>query len=183
MRVISGNARGRKLLVPEGLKTRPTTDRIKETLFNIMAFDIPNCYFLDLFSGSGAIGIEALSRGAKEVTFVDSDMKAYNCIIENLKNVKLEQKSKVYNCEIEKFMLSFSSEYKYDIIFMDPPYYENYVTNTLNQIKKYDILNENGYVVIEKATELVDIQVEGFIKLKEKKFKTTTMIFMSRQEN
>ena len=183
MRVISGKARGCKLKSPEGLKTRPTTDRIKETLFNMIGFDIPNCYFLDLYSGSGAIGIEALSRGAKEVTFVDNDVEAYNCIKHNLGRTRLEKNSNLYNCEIEKFMSNFSDEYKYDIIFMDPPYYEDYVKNTLNQIEKYDILSDNGYIVIEKATELPEINVEGFVKWKEKSFRTTTMIFMVRQES
>ena len=96
MRVIAGNNRGMALVTPDGMDTRPTTDRIKETLFNMIAFDIPDCYFLDLFSGSGQIGIEALSRGARETDFVEKDKNAISCIEKNIAKARLEDSSKLY---------------------------------------------------------------------------------------
>ncbi|MBQ6463329.1 MAG: RsmD family RNA methyltransferase, partial [Pseudobutyrivibrio sp.] len=100
MRVIAGNNRGLNLQAPEGLDTRPTTDRIKETLFNMIAFDLPDANFLDLFAGSGQIGIEALSRGAKEAVFVEKDKKAYDCIEKNLIKAKLTDKASVLKTDI-----------------------------------------------------------------------------------
>ncbi len=100
MRVIAGKAKGHKLKTIEGLQTRPTTDRIKETLFNMIAFDLPQCKFLDLFSGSGAIGIEALSRGASECVFVEKSKSAYDMILTNLEHTKLKQYAILYQKDV-----------------------------------------------------------------------------------
>ena len=122
MRVIAGNNRGMTLVTPDGIDTRPTTDRIKETLFNMIAFDLPDAYFLDLFSGSGQIGIEALSRGAKEAVFVEKDKNAINCIEKNLVKARLTDSSRLYKVDVIAALNQLNSHQVFDIIFMDPPY-------------------------------------------------------------
>ena len=120
MRVIAGDKKGRRLATPEGLETRPTTDKVKEALFSIIQFDLPGASFLDLFAGSGQIGIEALSRGAERAVFVDSGKKACSVIKENLTAVEYVRKSEVHQKNVEDY-LSLCGE-KFDIVFMDPPY-------------------------------------------------------------
>ena len=121
MRVIAGTARSLPLKTPEGLDIRPTTDRIKETLFNMLQWDIPGGVFVDLFSGSGGIGIEALSRGARKAYFVDNAQKAVSCIQENLRFTKLEDRAVVLRQDACSALGSIR-ENAVDIIFMDPPY-------------------------------------------------------------
>ena len=123
MRVISGSARGLKLKAPEGLNTRPTTDRIKESLFNIIAADLYDICFLDLFGGSGGIGIEALSRGARKAYFADSSRKSIDIINDNLKRARLDSKAVVMNCDFRQALNRIKAEgEKFDIVFLDPPY-------------------------------------------------------------
>ena len=123
MRVIAGKARRLLLKTIDGQDTRPTTDRIKETLFNIVNQDMPDCTFLDLFAGSGGIGIEALSRGAKSAVFIEQNPKAAECIRENLKTTKLEEAALVMNCDVLTGLRRLEGkEYTFDYVFMDPPY-------------------------------------------------------------
>ena len=122
MRVIAGSARRLLLKTIEGMDTRPTTDRIKETLFNMLNTQIPGCTFLDLFSGSGAIGIEALSRGAKQAFFVESNPEAVSCIRENLSRTHLEEGALVLSCDVIPGLKKLEGRNpRFDIIFMDPP--------------------------------------------------------------
>ena len=122
MRVIAGSARSLKLKTLEGLDTRPTTDRIKETLFNIIGPTIYDSIFLDLFSGSGGIGIEALSRGAKEAVFVENNPKAMRCIKDNLRFTRLESRAATMTADVMNALYRLEGEKIFDIIFMDPPY-------------------------------------------------------------
>ena len=124
MRVISGSARSLRLKTIEGNGTRPTTDRIKETLFNMINDRMYDCRFLDLFSGSGAIGIEALSRGAREAVFVENNKKAVSCIKENLKFTKLIDRAQIIERNAESAVAGLSG--RFDVIFMDPPYDNEY---------------------------------------------------------
>ena len=162
MRVISGCARGHKLKSLEGTDTRPTLDRIKETLFNIIAPEITECNFLDLFSGSGAIGIEALSRGANTAVFVDSSYNCYEVIIENLEHTKLLlTKHRLLNQDIFDAIKELGNKsQKFDIIFIDPPYEGGYNQNVLEHIIKSNILNEDGLVIVERAARYDPPQVE-----------------------
>ena len=121
MRVIAGKARRLNLKTIPGVETRPTTDRIKETLFNILQPQTADCRFLDLFSGSGAIGIEALSRGAAKAVFVEKNPRACNCIRENLTFTKLANDAMVLNMDVIQAMRSLEGKEVFDIIFMDPP--------------------------------------------------------------
>ncbi|MCL2341754.1 MAG: 16S rRNA (guanine(966)-N(2))-methyltransferase RsmD [Firmicutes bacterium] len=150
MRVISGTARGKKLETAKGLETRPTSDRVKEALFNIIQFDIKNSKVLDLFAGSGALGIEALSRGADFAVFSDTSLESIEVINKNLKNTKLEEKALVINKDYTLALKKTMQEgYKFDIIFLDPPYKSNFAVNAVEEIINLDILNNSGMIIVE----------------------------------
>ena len=150
MRVISGTARGKKLSSLEGLTTRPTLDRVKEALFNILQFDLKGAKILDLFSGSGALGIEALSRGAKEAVLCDNSHKAIQIINKNLEETRLIDKAKVVNRGyIDAIKQLHKQSQKFDIIFLDPPYKTDYVIKSINYILEYKLIAEDGIIVVE----------------------------------
>ena len=183
MRVISGKARGLKLVAPEGLDTRPTTDRIKETLFNIIAPDIYECEFLDLFSGSGSIGIEALSRGAKKAVFVDNGKKALEAIEYNLNHTKLLENADIIRTEVlPAIKMLGSKNAKFDIIFMDPPYMEGLYKQTLVSILEANLLNKGGYVIAEHPAKVELPLVDGFRIFRTKDYKTTVMSFWTLED-
>lgn len=148
MRVITGKARGVQLKTPEGMLTRPTTDRVKEALFSIINFDIPGAKVLDLFGGTGQLGIEALSRGAKSAVFVDAREEACKLIRENLKRTKLEQDAKVVRSDYLDYLERCRE--KFSVIFLDPPYAEVFLENALNRITEIDILQSDGIIVTER---------------------------------
>ncbi len=148
MRVITGKARGIQLKTPEGMQTRPTIDRVKEALFSIINYDIPGAAVLDLFGGTGQLGIEALSRGAKFAVFVDTREDACKLIRENLKRTKLEGEGRVVRSDYQEY-LSRCKEH-FDIIFLDPPYAEVFLENALNRITEIDILQSGGIIVTER---------------------------------
>ena len=148
MRVITGKARGVQLKTPDGMLTRPTTDRVKEALFSIINFDIPGAKVLDLFGGTGQLGIEALSRGAKSAVFVDAREDACKLIKENLKRTKMEQDSRVIRSDYADYLSRCREQF--DIIFLDPPYAEVYLENALKRITEIDILQSNGIIVTER---------------------------------
>lgn len=147
MRVISGKMRGVRLKTPEGMQTRPTADRVKEALFSIIQFDLPGTKVLDLFGGSGQLGIEAISRGAKEAVFVDQSEKACKLIRENLRLARMEKEGRVVRSDYLAFLKS--TKEKFDIIILDPPYAEVFLENALNLITEIDILHSNGIIVAE----------------------------------
>ena len=151
MRVISGKARGVNLKTPAGTATRPTADRVKEAVFSIIQFDLPGATVLDLFGGTGQLGIEALSRGAKNAVFVDERDDACKLIRENLKRTKLEGEGRIIRSDYSAFLKSTSQ--KFDIIFLDPPYAEVFLENSLNLITQIDILQSGGIIVTERPVE------------------------------
>ena len=144
MRVITGKARGINLKTPEGLQTRPTTDRVKEALFSVIHFDVPGARVLDLFGGTGQLGIEALSRGAKRAVFVDESEKACKLIRENLKRTRLEQEATVLRGDYLAYLGRCTE--KFDIILLDPPYAEVFLENALKRITEIDILETGGII-------------------------------------
>lgn len=148
MRVITGTARGIQLKTPEGMVTRPTTDRVKEAMFSIIHFDIPGARVLDLFGGTGQLGIEALSRGAKNAVFVDAGEPACRLIRENLKKTKLEGQGRVVRSDYLDFLSRCREQF--EIILLDPPYAEVFLENALTKITEIDILAENGIIVTER---------------------------------
>lgn len=147
LRVISGTARGLKLESLDGLSTRPTLDRVKESIFNILFDAVTDSYILDLFAGSGALGIESLSRGASRCTFVDSNKDAINVIKRNVKKASVEEKSDIRFCDYKKFISECNG--KYDIVFLDPPYMAGFTEDILERLHQSDILNEDCIIVVE----------------------------------
>ena len=148
MRVITGKARGVQLKTPDGMLTRPTTDRVKEALFSVIQFDIPGARVLDLFGGTGQLGIEALSRGAKSAVFVDAREDACKLIRENLKRTRLQEDARVVRSDYLDYLSRCREQY--DIIFLDPPYAEVFLENSLNRITEIDILHSGGIIVAER---------------------------------
>lgn len=151
MRVISGTARGRRLKELPGMDTRPTTDKVKESLFNIIQFDIEGRRVLDLFGGTGQLGIEALSRGAARCTFVDMSRQAADVIRDNLKTVGFSELASVHQGDAVAFLAGCRE--KFDLIFLDPPYQSQLLERCLQEITKFDILSEHGIMICESAVE------------------------------
>lgn len=182
MRVIAGSARRIQLKTIEGMNTRPTTDRIKETLFNMISPYLADCRFLDLFSGSGAIGIEALSRGAKYACFVEQNPKAMQCIKENLKKTRLEDRADIMQTDVQSAIRKLDGEAAFDYIFMDPPYRTGMEFQVLESLKHTSLLNEDTVIIIEAAleTDFDRLQQLGYDIIKEKKYKTNKHIFVER---
>ncbi len=177
MRVITGKARGVVLKTPEGLQTRPTSDRVKEAIFSIIQFDIPGTKVLDLFGGTGQLGIEALSRGAESAVFVDAGEAACKLIKENLKRTKLEGQGKVIRSDYLQY-LSACKE-KFGVILLDPPYAEVFLENSLKFISEIDILQMNGIIVTERPIEkALEWDHPGFTRSRDYKYgKTLITIF------
>lgn len=152
MRIIGGKARGTKLYTLGGDNTRPTLDRVKESLFNIIQTKIPGSVFLDLFSGSGAIGLEAASRGAKKVILCDKSKEAFQIIKKNIEKTHLENKTECYQLSYEKLLGNKINE-KLDIIYIDPPYKTNLIYESLKIILSNELLNEDSYIIVETDEE------------------------------
>lgn len=182
MRVIAGSARRLPLKTIEGSGTRPTTDRIKETLFNMIAEWIPDSTFLDLFAGSGQIGIEALSRGAREAVFVEKNPKASSCIEENLKFTKLQDRGTLMKTDVQSALRRLEGRKTFDYIFMDPPYEMDLERGVLEYLASSDLINEEGVIIIEARLEDEFPYVEelGYSVIKVKKYKTNKHIFLER---
>ncbi len=147
MRVISGLRRGLKLKAPEGLGTRPTTDRVKESVFNLIQFHFPCDSVLDLFAGSGALGIEALSRGAAHCVFVDADRTAAALVRENLQSARFEAQASVVQQQAEGYLSSCTTAFS--VIFLDPPYNKGMLSPVLSLIQERNLLTEDGIIVVE----------------------------------
>ena len=172
MRVISGKARGVNLKTPEGLQTRPTADRVKEAVFSILQFDLPGTRILDLFGGTGQLGIEAISRGASRAVFVDASDKACSLIKENLHRCKMENEGRVVRCDYLEFLAR--NRETFDIILLDPPYAEVFLENALNKISEIDILKSGGIIVAERPVEKpFDVILPGFSRSKDYKYGKT----------
>ena len=182
MRVIAGVARSMPLKTPQGPDTRPTTDRIKETLFNILQNDIPGAVFIDLFSGSGAIGIEALSRGARKAYFIENAAPALNCIQDNLVFTKLNDKAVVLKQDAA-LGLSSVFEKEADIIFMDPPYESGQEERVLQMLAGMKYVTDETLIIVEASlrTNLEYAEDLGFEVIREKKYKTNKHIFLKRK--
>lgn len=178
MRVITGSAGGRKLVTPTGLDTRPTTDMVKEAIFSAIHFDLPSSKVLDLFAGSGQLGIEALSRGAAECVFVDSSPAAISCIKQNLKTTGFEQAAKVF--PIDSFAYARSQSEKFDIIFLDPPYGDNALQKLLPDVSA--LCSENALVICEHdfKCELCDEYGSIILKKRYKYGKISVSIYKTQ---
>lgn len=179
MRVITGTARGVTLKTPQGMTTRPTTERVKEALFSAIQFDIPCARVLDLFAGTGQLGIEALSRGAQSAVFVDMQKSAVELVRENLRRTNLMGKAKVVNSDYMSF-LSRCRE-KFDLIFLDPPYAEFFLENALKKISEIDILADDGIIIAEcPAGKEFSLDFPGLERRRNYKYGITAITLFGR---
>ena len=174
MRVITGKARGITLKTPNGMQTRPTADRVKEALFSIIQFEIPGAKVLDLFGGTGQLGIEALSRGAAKAVFVDAREDACKLIRENLKRTKLEEDAIVVRADYLDYLKRCRDTF--DAIILDPPYAEVFLENSLKLIAEIDILQTNGIIIAERPVgKELHWEFEGYTRSKDYKYGNTLL--------
>ena len=184
MRVIAGSARRVSLKTLEGMNTRPTQDRIKETLFNMLQYDLADCTFLDLFAGSGGIGIEALSRGAKTAVFVEQNADAVQIVRENLKATRLEDRAVVMHTDALTALKRLEGKYRFDYIFMDPPYNHELERQMLEYLTGSELIDKQSTIIIEASleTSLDYLESLGFVLEKNKTYKTSKHMFVYRGE-
>ena len=183
MRVIAGSRRSIRLTTVKGDKVRPTTDRIKETLFNILQPDVPGASFLDLFSGSGAIGIEALSRGAKEAVLVEQERDALACIWANLKATRFETEAQVKAGDVLAVLRTLQHA-PFDLIFMDPPYDLSLEERVLEVLSKASYVDEYTKIIVEASAETDFSYAEtlGFCIYREKNYGSNKHIFLEKRQ-
>ena len=180
MRVITGKARGVQLKTPDGLLTRPTTDRVKEALFSIIQFEVPTACVLDLFGGTGQLGIEALSRRAKSAVFVDAREDACKLIRENLKRARLDKEGRVVRSDYLEYLRRCKE--KFNIIFLDPPYAEVFLENALKCIAEIDILQSGGIIVTERPLgKELPWEFEGFSRSRDYKYGKTLLTIYRKE--
>ena len=184
MRIIAGKNRSLPLKTPKGYQTRPTTDRIKETLFNMISAKIPGTKFLDIFSGSGAIGLEAVSRGAKKAYFIENNKEAIACIRENIRFTKSDAESELYTLDYLAALRQAESEGCMDIIFMDPPYGMEYEKNVLQYLSQSSLCDDDTLIIVEADlnTSFDYLETIGFEIQKYKKYKTNAHIFINKRK-
>ena len=183
MRVIAGSARRLQLKTLEGMETRPTTDRIKETLFNMINQRLVQSQFLDCYSGSGGIGIEALSRGADRAVFIEKNPKAAEYIRQNLKTTHLEQKALVITSDVVVALKKLEGkEYCFDTIFMDPPYNQELEKEVLEELLDSSLADKDTVIVVEASlsTDFSYLEGLGYQIYKSKKYKTNQHVFLQK---
>ncbi len=182
MRVIAGSARRLQLKCLPGEATRPTLDRYKETLFNTMQGYIPGCLFLDLFSGSGSIGIEALSRGADRCVFIENNRNAVKVINENLEFTRLSDKADVITADVITGLMQIQKRGAFDVIFLDPPYNKGYEKQVLGFLSSSPLADDSTLIVVEASndTDLDFAGSLGFTMINEKRYKTNRHCFFTK---
>lgn len=179
MRIISGRARGSKLQTIEGLNTRPTTDRVKESLFNLLQYDFYNKVVLDLFAGSGALGLEAISRGAQKAIFVDESKACCEVIKKNIAKIKAEANSVVLQCDVQS-AIKRQEAATVDFVFMDPPYHKGLIEPALELLMSSGVLKELAIVSVEhEKTDIFKVP-EGYECLKQRSYGITTLSILRR---
>ena len=185
MRVIAGTARRTLLVTPKGEDTRPTTDRIKETLFNIIRDDIVDVSFLDLFAGSGGIGIEALSRGASDAVFVERSGVAYKCIRENVAKTHFDDRSEILKMDYKSALRQLGTAgRKFGMIFADPPYEAGYEKSILEEIDRNCLMTDEATVIIEAGldTSFEFAERFGYVIRRVKEYKTNKHVFLCMKD-
>ncbi len=182
MRVIAGSRRSMPLKTPTGLDTRPTQDRTKETLFNVLQNDVPGCVFADLFSGSGGIGIEALSRGARKAYLIENGRQAISCIRDNINFTRFNDDAVIMECDVLMGIEKLKCEKELDIIFMDPPYNSGLEVNVLNKLSQMPYVTEYTIIVVEALldTDFSYLEDLGFEIYKVKQYKTNQHVFIRK---
>lgn len=179
MRVIAGEKKGRRLVTPEGLDTRPTSDKVKEALFSIIQFELEDAEFLDLFAGSGQMGIEALSRGAKYAVFVDFGKKACDCIRQNLAVTGLSGRSEVVMRGVSEYLVGCTR--RFDIVFMDPPYREGLIEPIFERVT--ELVRDSGVILCEvpRGAEMCE-QMNGFVLKRRYRYSKTELVLYRKED-
>lgn len=183
MRVISGTARGHKLIAPVGLKTRPTGDRMKEDLFNILTSSVRDAFFLDMYCGSGAIGVEALSRGAKEAVFVDLCEGAIAATKANLLKTRLKDQAQIIKMPAAQ-ALQHLQGCIFDIVYLDPPYNSGELELILDQLVWGKFVAKDGIIIVECSSDTLMpdcLPGDGFSIFRQKKYAQTQLVFYSKE--
>ena len=174
MRVVSGKAKGISLKTPDGMLTRPTADRVKEAMFSIIQFDLPGARVLDLFGGTGQLGIEAISRGAKSAVFVDAREDACRLIRENLTRTGMQSVGTVVRSDYMAYLKRCKDSF--DIVLLDPPYAEEFLENSLNLITEIDILQSGGIIIAERPVgKELPYEFSGFSRSRDYKYGKTLL--------
>ncbi len=182
MRIIAGEKRGLKLFTLDGLNTRPTLDRVKETVFNVINFDIMGKNCLDVFSGSGNLSLEALSRGATSAYLIEKDKEAFDIVKKNIEKANYQSKSTLFNLDFKDALLKISKlDVKFSIVFIDPPYESDFYDETLDLLVKYDLLNEDAIIICEHKKGHVFENDHLFLH-KEKSFSKNAVSFLKVKE-
>lgn len=181
MRIISGTARGTKLYTLEGSQTRPTLDRVKESIFNIIQNEIRDAVFLDLFSGSGAVALEAASRGAQKVIMCDNSKDAVKIINKNIKKTHLEEKVKIYSMDFKDCLKKIANE-KIDFIYLDPPYKTNFIQQAIKLAEELNLIRDNTKIIIETDNSKIIDEITNLnnYKIDKRKYGRATVIFIKK---
>lgn len=184
VRVISGSARGLKLNTPGDDRVRPTTDRVKESMFNIVQDWVYDSQVLDLFAGSGALGIEALSRGASQAVFCDNSLDSIKIIKSNIEKARVVDRSQIVSGDFKRCLRDMEAKNQsFDMIFVDPPYYKGLFEEVLDTIRSCKILKKDGIVIVEHDVKRPIGQVEGLEVYKEKKYGITMLTFYCLEDD
>jgi RNA methyltransferase, rsmD family len=184
VRVISGSARGLKLNTPGDDRVRPTTDRVKESMFNIVQDWVYDSQVLDLFAGSGALGIEALSRGASQAVFCDNSLDSIKIIKSNIEKARVVDRSQIVSGDFKRCLRDMEAKNQsFDMIFVDPPYYKELFEEVLDTIRACKILKKDGIVIVEHDAKRPIGQVEGLEVYKEKKYGITMLTFYCLEDD
>lgn len=179
MRIVAGELKNRKIKSREGRETRPTLERIKESIFSIIADKVFESKFLDLYAGTGNIAIEALSRGARRAIMIENDKEALKVIIDNLNSLSLDNRARAYKNDVFRAIeiLERKNE-KFDIIFLDPPYKENLSITTIEKISEHDLLQHNGIIISEHSVyEKMPDQIGKYLKYDERNYNKKVVTF------
>lgn len=182
MRITTGKLKNRLILSRKGKETRPTQERVKESIFSIIFDKIEDAVFLDLFSGTGNMSFEALSRGAKRAIMIEKNTEAIKVIIDNVNRLKLDNVCRAYKNDVNRAIEILKNKNEsFDIIFMDPPYKENLTTAVLEKISKFDILNDDGIIICEHSRyEVLDNSIGKFVKYDEREYNRKVISFFKK---
>jgi 16S rRNA (guanine966-N2)-methyltransferase len=184
LRIIAGERRGKTLKSVRGMATRPTADRVRESVFNILSHQVRNAAVLDLFAGTGAMGIEALSRGADAAVFIDDSRDALSVIRKNLEDCRFQDKATIIHWNIEKNLNCLSGvRERFDLVFMDPPYNKNLIVPALGHLLKSNCLKDNALIVIEHGLEQIPADISDFCLTDQRKYGKTLVSFFKYDMN
>jgi len=180
LRIIGGELRGKKLNSIKGDRTRPTADRVRESLFNIIAFHITRATVLDMFAGTGALGLEALSRGASSAVFVDNSRDAVSVIRKNIHACRLDSRASVCKCDVLKNLNGIKAGHNFNLVLLDPPYNKNFIRPALSVLGYSHLLEKSARIVIEHSIlEKIPEDIRGFSLTDQRKYGKTAISFMS----